>query len=101
MKNLLFELLSAQNNDFTDHDLSVLSDWASEQVKNVPNPNWKRAYALIREGSDLLLRRRARSRYIPDDLSPEEISGIAQGLKDVKSGRVKTLKQIQKELAQK
>jgi len=46
----------------TDHDLSHLAEWANEMVVSTPNPSWKRAYALIREGADLLLRRRAMSR---------------------------------------
>jgi len=46
----------------TDHDLAVLADWAGERKQLVPNPDWKRAFSLIREGADLLLRRRARSR---------------------------------------
>ncbi len=45
----------------SNHDLSMLADWADEEARSVPNPSWKRAYALIREGTDLLLRRRALS----------------------------------------
>ena len=45
----------------TDHDLAVLADWSSTNQRNTPNQDWKRAYALLREGADLLLRRRARS----------------------------------------
>jgi hypothetical protein len=47
--------------EMTNHDLAVLADWAGRLAHSTPNKNWKRAYALIREGSDLLLRRRARS----------------------------------------
>lgn len=57
----MYELLSANNHDLSNHDLATLADWAGEQVRDTPNPDWKRAYALIREGADLLLRRRARS----------------------------------------
>ena len=60
----LVSILGEPNGDFTDHDLATLSDWASEKARDVPNPDWKRAYALLREGSDLLLRRRARSREV-------------------------------------
>jgi hypothetical protein len=57
----LFEYLHSNNNDLDDHDLAVLADWAHEKKDTTPNPDWKRAFALIREGADLLLRRRARS----------------------------------------
>ena len=50
----------------TDHDLAHLADWASEVKDHTPNQNWKRAYALIREGADMLLRRRAMSRVQED-----------------------------------
>jgi hypothetical protein len=49
-----------------DHDLAVLADWASKQKLQTPNSDWKRAFGLIREGADLLLRRRARSKDFPD-----------------------------------
>jgi hypothetical protein len=55
----LSELLHGNNNDLSDHDLAHLADWATAWKDNTPNPSWKRAYALIREGADLLLRRRA------------------------------------------
>jgi hypothetical protein len=58
----LSDVLPNSDSDFSDHDLAVLSDWASDKAKSVANPEWKRAYALLREGSDLLLRRRARAR---------------------------------------
>ena len=57
----LIDVLQSNQNDLTDHDLAALADWAGDQKHLVPNPDWKRAYALIREGADLLLRRRARS----------------------------------------
>jgi hypothetical protein len=59
--NRLFDLLLAQNNDFTDHDLATLADWASKKAHEGMNPEWRRAYSLIREGADLMLRRRAKS----------------------------------------
>lgn len=43
----------------TDKQVAELANWADYQAKEVNNPTWKRAYALIREGADLLLRRRA------------------------------------------
>lgn len=57
----------------TDHDLATLADWAAEEARSTPNYDWKRAYALIREGADLLLRRRAHSRCIAD-----EVAGTSQ-----------------------
>ena len=58
----LFDLIGKGGSyAFSDHDLAVLADWAHTEQKETPNPDWKRAYALIREGADLLLRRRARS----------------------------------------
>lgn len=45
--------------EMQDGDVACLAEWADYHAKLVPNPSWKRAYALIREGSDLLLRRRA------------------------------------------
>ena len=55
------ELLAANDNDLSNADLAVLADWAGRKKYSVPNPDWKKAYALLREGADLLLRRRARS----------------------------------------
>ncbi len=57
----MFELLQ-QEGGLTDHDLAHLADWANEQKNSVLNQDWKRAYALLREGADLLIRRRAMSR---------------------------------------
>lgn len=72
----LFEMLSANGHDLTNHDVAVLSDWASDMHRTTPNPDWKRAYALIREGADLLLRRRARSTAdeVPYDRQPEQLN---------------------------
>ncbi|HVN79676.1 MAG TPA: hypothetical protein VMW38_11815 [Terriglobia bacterium] len=71
----LFNLLTDNGNDFSDHDLAVLADWANVQKQETPNQDWKRAFALIREGADLLLRRRARSSTVP----PVEPSSVAAG----------------------
>jgi hypothetical protein len=60
----LFGLLRDNGENLTDHDVAVLSDWANDMARITPNPGWKRAYSLIREGCDLLLRRRARSTAI-------------------------------------
>jgi hypothetical protein len=54
------DLLVSNKDDLTNHDLASLADWAGKKVHAVPHPEWKRAYSLIREGSDLLLRRRAK-----------------------------------------
>ncbi len=53
--------------EMTDQQLSELSDWADYQAKHIGNPRWKRGYALIREGSDLILRRRAGKLNDPSD----------------------------------
>lgn len=68
----LSDLLRDRQNDLTDGDLAVLADWANAEKQNTRNDDWKRAYALIREGADLLLRRRARSRT---ELNPSSIAG--------------------------
>ena len=44
----------------TDDDVAALADWAGNKARTLPSSDWKRAYSLIREGADLLLRRRAR-----------------------------------------
>jgi len=54
------ELLAQNNNDLSNDDLAVIADWAGTKKFNAPDSNWKRAYALLREGADTLLRRRAR-----------------------------------------
>lgn len=58
---MLSEYIRENHNDLSNHDLAVLADWANGWKNLTPNPDWKRAFALIREGADLLLRRRARS----------------------------------------
>ena len=60
--NGVVEMLIGYTNEMKDSDLAELADWADYHAKDVPNPTWKRAYALIREGADLLLRRRALTR---------------------------------------
>lgn len=57
--NGVIEMLIGYTDKMTDKQVSELADWADYNAKDVPNPTWKRAYALIREGADLLLRRRA------------------------------------------
>lgn len=57
----LSTMLLENHNELSDHDLAHLADWASTWKDLTPNPSWKRAYALIREGADMLLRRRAMS----------------------------------------
>ena len=56
----LLELLKENGNDLSNHDLAALADWAGTRKYQSEDPEWKRAYALLREGSDLLLRRRVR-----------------------------------------
>ena len=65
----LFDYLQTNNNDLSNSDLAVLADWANEWKNVTPNEDWKRAYALIREGADLLLRGRARSSLTEKDRS--------------------------------
>lgn len=45
----------------TDHDVAVLADWASRRKISASDNEVKRAYSLLREGADLLLRQRALS----------------------------------------
>lgn len=52
-------MLIGYTDEITSKQLMELADWADYNVKNVPSQEWKRGYALIREGADLLLRRRA------------------------------------------
>lgn len=73
----IFEVLMQNGDEFTNADVAVLSDWAAQKVRETPNPDWKRAYALIREGADLLLRRRARSAEdtsMPRDQQPRQLN---------------------------
>jgi len=65
MSRSLFDYLQEHGNDLSDHDLAVLADWANEKKNGVDNHDWRKPYALIREGADLLLRRRARSEVRP------------------------------------
>jgi hypothetical protein len=57
---VLADLLKENGNDFSNQDLAALADWANAKKYSASDPDWKRAYGLIREGSDLLLRRRVR-----------------------------------------
>jgi hypothetical protein len=52
-------MLIGSAEEMQDSDVACLADWADHHAKVLPHPTWKRAYALIREGCDLLLRRRA------------------------------------------
>lgn len=60
-------ILIGYTDDLTDKQLSELAEWADYQAKNFSNPRWKRGYALIREGADLILRRRAGAGNDPSD----------------------------------
>lgn len=64
----VFCVKSKGENEPTDHDLAHLAEWATNAKEDTPNPSWKRPYALIREGADLLLRRRAMSRVEAGEL---------------------------------
>ena len=45
----------------SDHDLAVLADWANKQRHLTPNVEFKQSFSMLREGADLLLRKRARA----------------------------------------
>lgn len=47
--------------DYSNHDLAELADWAAEQEDGVANPLWKDVYRKLKEATDELLRRRAKS----------------------------------------
>lgn len=55
------DVLEANGNDLTDYDLAVLADWAGDQKFKfrVSHPELQRPFGLLREGADLLIRRRA------------------------------------------
>jgi len=42
----------------TNTELAALAAWAAEEKKNTQDPEEKRACSLMREGADLMLRRR-------------------------------------------
>ena len=52
-------MLIGYTDKMQDSDVACLADWADYHAKEVNNPTWKRAFSLIREGADLLLRHRA------------------------------------------
>ena len=58
----IWAVIAKTDGEIPDYDIGTLSDWASEKAKSQTDSDWKRSYSLIREGCDLLLRRRARSR---------------------------------------
>lgn len=74
MQNRLFDLLVEQGDDFTDHDLATLADWAAKKVHDGMTPQWRRAYSLLREGADLLLRRRAKSDVLCEQTKKEMVA---------------------------
>jgi hypothetical protein len=82
----MFDLLEANGNTLSDRDLAVLADWANEGKQHTPNEDWKRPFALIREGADLLLRRRARSSDTPTvtlqspNVGTPNVSAIIDGI---------------------
>jgi hypothetical protein len=43
----------------TNQELAALANWAAEEKKDMQDAEGKKACAMIREGADLLLRRRA------------------------------------------
>jgi hypothetical protein len=60
--------------------LSHLAEWADERKNSVCNPSWKKPYALIREGADLLLRRRAMSAVPPEADDTPKIAFDSKGM---------------------
>ena len=73
----LSALLQANGNDLTNQDLAALADWAVQKQRESKNPEWKRAYALVREGADTVLRRRASEVVIAAMQTPAESNGQA------------------------
>lgn len=64
--NGVIEMLNGHTNEMTNQQLAELADWADHHAKEVSHLTWKRAYALIREGADLLLRRRSLAYNVDD-----------------------------------
>jgi hypothetical protein len=60
----LIDLLKENHNDLTKFDLAVLADWATDQEHRVREQEWKRAYALLREGAHRLIKARVRARAL-------------------------------------
>ncbi len=60
--------------DVTDGDLAKMADWAERMEIAVQHPDWKKAYGAIRQGSDWILRRRARSRDDELKEAPQELA---------------------------
>ena len=48
--------------NFTDAELAELADWAERQEREKIDPDEKKAYAAMRQGSDWLLRWRTKQR---------------------------------------
>jgi hypothetical protein len=61
------QILIGYTDAMTDKQVSELAEWADYQARVFSNPRWKRGYALIREGADLILRRRAGADNDPSD----------------------------------
>lgn len=57
-------------NRYSDKDLATLADWATDMIVEHPNPAWKKAYSLLREGADTVLRRRAATRETTPEPDP-------------------------------
>ena len=53
------DVLSKQQNQLADNDIAALADWAHSQKGSATDRGTQRGLALIREGADLVLRRRA------------------------------------------
>jgi hypothetical protein len=64
--NGVVEMLIGYADEMSSQDVSCLAEWADYHAKGTPNCDWRRAYALIREGADLLLRRRALIGFNPE-----------------------------------
>lgn len=48
--------------NFTDAELAELADWAEKNERETVDPDLKKAYGAIRQGSDWLLRYRIKAR---------------------------------------
>jgi hypothetical protein len=63
--------------EVTDEELARFADWAERMEVAATDPQWKKAYGAVRQGSDWLLRRRAIKKH-------EDIEGKKENVKVMK-----------------
>ncbi len=56
---ITIELDDQPGRAISDHDLAALASWANKQKHLSQHPNFRKSFAMIREGADTLLRGRA------------------------------------------